>query len=307
VLYDAYGKQTLYNAAWSSTQASTLYTNEVLYAGYRLDPESGLYQVRHRHYHPTLGRWVQRDPIGYHDGQSLYEYVGSAPTWGLDPTGLQEDPLGRAPRARPITKESGEEQLRSLVEGLKGLCEKCNDCPECTEAQCKEEAEKISKALWKTWNANFGKGASTGDDQIGGYLCWDWARVFQKALANLELKCWKSELKTYAMKVGGVGIHTTIRISAGKGQKKECTKVVDGGNLGGKDVVHDGGFPAEAHWESKDGLLPEKSDWFSGWTTPIPIPIPWMSSSEIERRQKLKQAQDDLNRKPDGAGNPDRR
>jgi RHS repeat-associated protein len=88
VLYDAYGKSTLYNAAWSSTQASTLYNNEVLYTGYRFDPESGLYQVRHRHYHPTLGRWVQRDPIGYHDGYSLYAYVSGKPQRFVDPSGL---------------------------------------------------------------------------------------------------------------------------------------------------------------------------------------------------------------------------
>ena len=89
VLYDAYGKSTLWNAAWSVNQASTLYNNEVLYTGYRLDPESGIYQVRHRHYHPTLGRWVQRDPIGYHDGMGLYGYVRNNPLKYGDPEGLQ--------------------------------------------------------------------------------------------------------------------------------------------------------------------------------------------------------------------------
>ena len=91
ILYDAYGKRTLYNAAWSATQASTLYNNEVLYAGYRLDPESGLYQVRHRHYHPTLGRWVQRDPIRYHDGMNPYEYVRGKTLTLVDPSGLQAE------------------------------------------------------------------------------------------------------------------------------------------------------------------------------------------------------------------------
>jgi uncharacterized protein RhaS with RHS repeats len=35
-----------------------------------------------------LGRWVQRDPIGYHDGMDLYEYVSSLPTISTDPSGL---------------------------------------------------------------------------------------------------------------------------------------------------------------------------------------------------------------------------
>jgi len=49
---------------------------------------TGLYHVRHRMYHPTLGRWIQRDPIGYADGMSLYEYAGSSPVGGVDPSGL---------------------------------------------------------------------------------------------------------------------------------------------------------------------------------------------------------------------------
>jgi len=39
-------------------------------------------------YHPTLGRWLQRDPIGYADGMGLYEYVGGRPVVMLDPQGL---------------------------------------------------------------------------------------------------------------------------------------------------------------------------------------------------------------------------
>jgi hypothetical protein len=39
-------------------------------------------------YHPTLGRWMQRDPIGYADGMGICEYVGSSPTMARDPHGL---------------------------------------------------------------------------------------------------------------------------------------------------------------------------------------------------------------------------
>jgi RHS repeat-associated protein len=59
----------------------------VLYAGYRFDAETGLYHVRHRMYHATLGRWLQRDPIGYEDGMGLYEYARSSPIVHLDPLG----------------------------------------------------------------------------------------------------------------------------------------------------------------------------------------------------------------------------
>ncbi len=58
------------------------------FCGYIYNPEVGLYTVRFRHYDPWLGRWVRRDPLGYVDGMSLYEYVGSMPTFYLDPCGL---------------------------------------------------------------------------------------------------------------------------------------------------------------------------------------------------------------------------
>ena len=38
-------------------------------------------------YHPTVGRFLQRDPAGYADGMSLYEYVRSRPTVSRDASG----------------------------------------------------------------------------------------------------------------------------------------------------------------------------------------------------------------------------
>ncbi len=62
--------------------------NEIIYCGYRYDPEGPGYYVRNRNYIPFLGRWLQRDPIGYAGGINLYEYVEGWPTMGLDPIGL---------------------------------------------------------------------------------------------------------------------------------------------------------------------------------------------------------------------------
>jgi len=41
----------------------------------------------HAYYHPTVGRWIQRDPIGYADGMNLYEYVRGRPQDLRDPGG----------------------------------------------------------------------------------------------------------------------------------------------------------------------------------------------------------------------------
>jgi RHS repeat-associated protein len=87
-VYDPYGNVTTYNGTWSAEVAwDDSKKNEVRFAGYRFDPVTGLYDVRNRVYHPYLG-WLQRDPLGYVDGMSLYEYCGGGPTGGTDPSGL---------------------------------------------------------------------------------------------------------------------------------------------------------------------------------------------------------------------------
>jgi len=91
VLYDPYGQPTFYDGSWANPSATSAYDNEVLFCGYRFDAETSLYHVRRRMYHPTLGRWLQRDPLGYVDGLSLYQYCGSGPLGATDPMGQCAD------------------------------------------------------------------------------------------------------------------------------------------------------------------------------------------------------------------------
>ena len=70
--------------------------NDVLYCGYRFDPQTGLYHVRNRMYHAQLGRCLQRDPKGYVDGLGLYEYCKSGPVIGTDPYGAGDFWVGSA-------------------------------------------------------------------------------------------------------------------------------------------------------------------------------------------------------------------
>ena len=86
-VYDPYGKVTITDANWSVITWANSKKNEILYCGYRWDPETGLYHVRHRYYHPTLGRWTTRDPKVYSDTYNLYQYCVSAPLRGVDPLG----------------------------------------------------------------------------------------------------------------------------------------------------------------------------------------------------------------------------
>ena len=56
---------------------------------YRYNAEIENYYVRNRCYSPTLGRWPNRDPIGYQGGINLYGYVDSSPVGNVDTEGLQ--------------------------------------------------------------------------------------------------------------------------------------------------------------------------------------------------------------------------
>ena len=78
--YDAFG-----NLVGSTGTTPNVYR----YQGEALDSETGLYYLRARYYDPTVGRFLNVDPMA-DQGEHPYEYAAADPVDGHDPTGTQD-------------------------------------------------------------------------------------------------------------------------------------------------------------------------------------------------------------------------
>ncbi len=86
-IYDAFGEMNCLLPD-GKTVATSPTGIDVGFQGQIRDEATGLYQMEHRHYSPSLGRWLSRDPIGLSGGTNAYDFTGNAPTCRNDPRGL---------------------------------------------------------------------------------------------------------------------------------------------------------------------------------------------------------------------------
>jgi len=61
------------------------------FTGQRYDAETGLYYYKNRYYSPTLGRFLQPDPVLYRDTLNTYGYAHNNPLSLVDPLGMSAE------------------------------------------------------------------------------------------------------------------------------------------------------------------------------------------------------------------------
>jgi RHS repeat-associated protein len=98
--------------------------NSWLWQGQWFDYDAGLVYIRNRHYDPTIGHFIQRDPEQYGDSVNLYAGMANNPVSYSDPTGLRpkkpsssgKSPGGKALKQRDQLRGFGERQGMSSIE-----------------------------------------------------------------------------------------------------------------------------------------------------------------------------------------------
>ncbi|MDR1492866.1 MAG: RHS repeat-associated core domain-containing protein [Planctomycetaceae bacterium] len=87
--YSSFGKLNVFDSSFTPKSTSSLGLTRS-FTGQVLDAETGLMLYRNRVYHPTLGRFLQRDPIGYEGRDiNLYRYIKNKPNMLIDANGLK--------------------------------------------------------------------------------------------------------------------------------------------------------------------------------------------------------------------------
>jgi RHS repeat-associated protein len=106
--YDVYGQPAA---------ADPGHPNPFAFTGRRFDPETGLYYYRARYYNPTIGRFLQTDPIGYEGGSNLYRYCQNNALRWVDPSGA--DPYDEGDDWTPYyQQDSAASCLAAAVQNL---------------------------------------------------------------------------------------------------------------------------------------------------------------------------------------------
>ena len=137
------------------------------YTGQIWIPELGLYHYKARAYSPTLGRFLQTDPIGYGAGLNWYAYVRNNPINRRDPSGMTDLPT----------------TVGEIV------------------VTARENARKMNENLQREWIWRSAAFSNWSDGQRAEFDSWAYTAKEETLGCALDPGCWAS----FGLPIGGFG------------------------------------------------------------------------------------------------------
>lgn len=102
--YDDFGSPTSIDFL-TGENLNEIENNKFLFIG-RPIISSDLYYFRARYYHSKIGRFLNRDPIGFPDGYNFYKYANNNPVNNKDPLGLMSTGSYCKNKSKPIISDT---------------------------------------------------------------------------------------------------------------------------------------------------------------------------------------------------------